>query len=138
MLTVELHTTDIQTAADKVPEDAPVTMLNLLRYRAQADYSGHEGEAPCTGREAYLQRYVPAFGLVEGAKETKVVWFGAALANIIAPTEEQWDDVVLVEYPNFAAFRKIVESSDYKSRAEHHRAAALEDSRLIAMTQTSL
>ena len=113
-------------------------MLNLLRYRVQADYGDRAGQAPCTGREAYLERYVAAFNQIEGAKETKVVWFGTALASVIAPTGEHWDDVVLVEYPSFAAFRKIVEHPDYKSLAEHHRTAALEDSRLIAMSQTYL
>ncbi len=138
MPTVEMHPDDIQAAATVIPEDVPVTMLNLLRYRVQADYGDRAGEAPCTGREAYFQRYVAAFNQVEGAKETKVIWFGTALANVIAPAGEHWDDIVLVEYPSFAAFRRIVESADYKTHAEHHRAAALEDSRLIAATQTSL
>lgn len=35
-------------------------MLNLLRYRAQADYGAHSTKAPRSGREAY-QDYIQAF-----------------------------------------------------------------------------
>lgn len=60
------------------------------------------------------------------------------LARLVAPPDEQWDDIAIVEYPNFAAFRRVVESSDYKTEATPHRKAALEDWRLIATTRMEL
>jgi hypothetical protein len=38
------------------PDDAPLVMVNLLRYRERAEYPAGAGAAPCSGREAY-QRY---------------------------------------------------------------------------------
>ena len=40
-------------ALAKLPDDEPVVMLNLLRFRARAEYPEGSGHAPCTGREAY-------------------------------------------------------------------------------------
>ncbi|PWG73265.1 DUF1330 domain-containing protein, partial [Enterococcus hirae] len=38
------------------PETGPVHMLNMLRFREQADYGDRDDIASCSGREAY-QRY---------------------------------------------------------------------------------
>lgn len=138
MLTVEMHPENIRAAAEAIPHDVPIVMLNLVRYKERADYGDRADVAPCSGREAYLQNYVAAFSRIEGAEDAKVFWFGGVLANVVAPAEERWDDMVLVEYPSFAAFLKIVENPKYKTDAEYHRTAALEDSRLIATTKTAL
>lgn len=137
MQTVEMHAQDVRAAAAVIPADVPVVMLNLVRYRERADYGGRADIAPCSGREAYLQNYVAAFNQIEGAGDAKVFWVGNVLANVIAPPEEHWDDMVLVEYSSFAAFLKIVENPKYKTDAEYHRTAALEDSRLIATIKTT-
>lgn len=132
MRTVEMHPEDVLAAAGEIPEDVPVFMLNLLRYREQADYGDRTDVAPCSGREAYFERYAPVAGEINAANGAEVSWIGTVLAPVIAPTEERWDDVVIVEYPNFAAFRSLVEDPRYKAEAAFHRTAALEDSRLIA------
>lgn len=61
------------------------------------------------------------------------MFVGAVLACLVGPADEPWDDVALVEYPSFAAFRSVVEHPDYKRDAAPHRRAALENWRLIAM-----
>ena len=109
----------------------PLFMVNLLRYNAQADYQGG-GFAPCSGREAYFTRYVPAFSEVAEGTGIKPFWVGNALAGIVGPADEAWDDVAIVEYPSFDAFRTLVESEAYKVKADPHRRAALADWRLIA------
>lgn len=43
-------------AAGAIPADTPIFMVNLLRYREQADYGDRPTAAPCSGREAYFQR----------------------------------------------------------------------------------
>lgn len=113
MRTVETHPEDVQTAAIAIPADQPIVMLNLLRYRAQADYGDRTGVVPCSGREAYHERYIPAFGQVAAQYQVsgvQVVWIGSVLARVVGPTDEQWDEIALVEYPTFAAFRQITES----------------------------
>ena len=138
----ELNTQDIAKGATAVPENTPFVMLNLLRYKKQADYSDRTDLPPCSGKEAYYQRYVPAFAKIaaqyESTKNFKPAFVGSVLAALVGSEEEPWDDVVLVEYGNYAAFREVAESSDYEREAAPHRRAALENWRLIAMHQQSI
>ena len=132
MRTIDFNPQDILAAAGAIPPDAPVFMLNLLRYRERADYGDRAGVAPCSGREAYHQRYRPAFGRVAEGAGVKVAWLGGVLARLVGPADESWDDMAIVEYPDFAAFRRVVESPRYQAEAAYHRLAALENWRLIA------
>jgi uncharacterized protein (DUF1330 family) len=108
----------------------PVIMINLLRYRDQANYPAGFAAEPCGGREAY-QRYGSAVGGLIAAAGGRVLWAGHVAASVIAPDDEEWDDVVLVEYPSRSAFVGMISSPAYQAAAPH-RTAALLDSRLIA------
>ena len=141
MPTTEMNTDAVLAAAEAIPDGSPVVMLNLVRYNPQADYGDRADQAACTGKEAYLQRYAPAFNAVaaaEGITGTKVLYLGAVMAALAGPAEERWDDIVLVQYPSFSAFRAITESPHYQSDAYPHRKAALADWRLIATNQVPL
>lgn len=138
MRVVEMHPEDVVAAAGEIPEDVPVFMLNLLRYREQADYGDRTDVAPSSGREAYHERYVPAFGKIAARVAPdgiRVSWLGSVLARVVGPTDERWDEIAIVEYPNFAAFRRVTESPEYEAQAAPHRRAALEDWRLIATSK---
>ncbi|CAM8655249.1 Domain of unknown function DUF1330 [Comamonadaceae bacterium] len=117
----------------KTAPDEPVTMLNLLRFKAQAEYAADRQETPCSGREAYSRYAAHALKSVQAAGGI-VVWQGRACHALVAPTSEAWDDVLLVKYPNAAAFMNMVRSPAYQAFV-HHRSAALADARLIAMQQ---
>ncbi len=108
---VEIKAEDIATAAAVIPQNTPVYMVNLLRYRERAEYASGSEFQPCSGREAYTQRYVPAFRALAAPGGVKVFWLGAVLAGVVVSSGEQWDDIGIVEYPAFAAFQRIVESS---------------------------
>lgn len=112
------------------PDDAPVVMINLLRYRDEAAYAEGADAAPCTGREAY-ERYGIAVAPLLAAVGGRPIWRGEAHAAVIAPEGEHWDEAILVEYPSRKAFLEMASSPAYQAIA-HHRTAALEDSRLIA------
>jgi hypothetical protein len=135
MPVIEIKPEDIAIAAGAIAEDTPVYMVNLLCYQERAEYAGGSELPPCSGREAYTQRYVPAFRTIAASEGVKVFWLGAVLAGMVVPAGEHWDDIGIVEYPAFSAFRRIVESSDYRAKAEPHRKAALADWRLIATTR---
>ncbi len=125
----------IAQAAVNIPDGQPVVMLNLLRYRQQAEYAHQEGRPLC-GREVYHKRYVPAFGkLALTIPGIQVLFLGEVQAGIVIGPDELWDEVALVEYPSLEAFRSIVESRDYHAKADSHRRAALRDWRLIAMSK---
>ena len=129
---------DTVAAAAAGADDQPIFMLNLLRYNNRADYPDGAGFPPCSGREAYFTRYVPAFGKLAEGTGIKPFWIGNVLAGVVAPAGEQWDDVAIVEYPSFDAFRTLVESDAYEKKADPHRAAALADWRLIATSKADL
>ncbi|MDX1648282.1 MAG: DUF1330 domain-containing protein [Myxococcota bacterium] len=112
---------------------APIVMINLLRYRERAAYPEGSDAAPASGREAY-QRYGAEAAKHIAAVGGRMLWMGEAHATVIGPTDERWDDAILVEYPSKKAFVDMVSNADYQACAVH-RTAALADSRLIC-TQT--
>jgi len=138
MPTTEMTPDALRTAASAMPNKGPIFMVNLLRYNEQADYGDNANFPPCSGREAYFERYVPAFSVVAEGSGIKPFWISNVLAGIVAPTEERWDDVAIVEYPSFDAFRTLVDSNAYKEKADPHRSAALADWRLIATSRMDL
>jgi uncharacterized protein (DUF1330 family) len=116
--------------AARVPDDTPILMLNLLRYRDQAAYPSGSDEVPCTGREAYARYSRTALAKVRGVGGEVQVLAAVQLA-LIAPDEECWDELLLVRYPSKAAFLGMLADPEYQA-ATLHRTAALADSRLIA------
>lgn len=128
----------VQPSADQLasvqalPSDRPVVMLNLLRFRDEADYSGSPDLAPAepvSGQDAYgLYGAAALPHLAEAGAE--ILYHGAAGDTIIGPMGEHWDQVVLVRYPNPAAFVAMVTTPEYQ-KLSGHRTAALSDSRLV-------
>ncbi len=128
MKAIEARAEQLQQLTQQLPADTPFVMLNLLRFRRQADYrSGHDN---VTGEEAY-RRYSRAAAPLLQAVGGEVIWFGDARTTVIGPAGEHWDQVLMVRYPDVQAFRRLITGSDYAA-AVKHRMAALEDSRLIA------
>lgn len=110
----------------------PLTMLNLLRFRAQADYSETPKLAPgkpISGEAAY-QIYMEHVGPLFAAAGGKVILSGAAGALLIGPQDARWDQVLIARYPDLAAFIAMTQSPQYHEKAGH-RTAAVEDSRLL-------
>lgn len=141
MKTTEISANEVKSAQQAIQPKTPVTMLNLVRYNATALYQDGSSEVECSGREAYLQRYAPAFNEVAAAKGVtgiKVLYLGQVMGRLVGPSEEQWDEMVMVQYPDFEAFRKVTESPQYEEIATPHRRAALADWRLIAISKIDL
>lgn len=130
MQTIEPSREQLQAFTDQPDDGAPIVMLNLLRYRAQADYSQHPRQTPCSGRDAFKRYAKQSIACIEGVGG-KVLFIGAALATVIGPEAEQWDDIFLVRYPSRRAFMEMLASAEYRAIA-FHRSAALQDSRLVA------
>ena len=125
----------LAAAAADIPANTPVCMLNLLRYRTTALYAPGDDLPACSGRDAYFSRYVPAFQQVTDGMDIKPIFIANVLVSLLVPPSERWDDVAIVEYPNFNVLARMLESDSYIQRAEPHREAALEDWRFIAMAR---
>ncbi|MFT5576558.1 MAG: hypothetical protein ACI89D_002086 [Bermanella sp.] len=118
-----------------MPTGEPVYMLNMLRFRDQADYADKTDVATCSGRAAYA-RY--GAGIVEILRKVggHPVWQGDGQLTFIAPGGEVWDECLLVRYPDVAAFQAMLTNPDYQAQT-FHRDAALLDARLV-ITHTAL
>jgi uncharacterized protein (DUF1330 family) len=130
MQSVELSAARLAAFAALPEPDGPVTMLNLLRFREQADYSGYPDVEPCRGVEAFRRYGEIAFPCVAAAGG-KIVYVGTILAGVICRRDEHWLDIWLVEYQSRQALVDMFSSPAYRA-GSFHRTAALADSRLIA------
>src|SRR5262249_28637503 len=107
------------------PADAPLVMVNLLKFRENGGLQSYLRYAQDTG--PHLQRV--------GAT---VRYGGTAPAVIIGDGERPWwDAILIVEYPSPAAFIAMVTNEEYLTVHEH-RAAALDRGDLIATSIWSI
>ncbi len=122
---------------DESVSNKPVVMLNMLRFREEADYSetGMDS-APCSGREAYDRYSKGAIPLLLEVGGTPL-WMGEVRSSFIVPDGESWDQVILVYYPSRRSFMRMIRTKAY-IEILGHRAAALLDSRLIETQPTRL
>jgi uncharacterized protein (DUF1330 family) len=114
-----------------LPRDAPIAMLNLVRYRERAAYSGgHDCAAlGLTGAEAYA-RYGAESGPIFRRVGGSVIWSGAPRLVLTGPADEAWDSAFVALYPSAHAFLEMVTDPAYRL-AVVHRQAAVATSRLI-------
>ncbi|MDX1587602.1 MAG: DUF1330 domain-containing protein [Oleiphilaceae bacterium] len=127
MKTVNPTRKAISDVLSATPKGQPVVMLNLLKFRGQAEYE--DRRTGVSGAEAYREYGRGAIRCIYKAGG-ELVWSGQPTGTLIGPEEESWDEVLLVRYPSLEAFLAMVESPDYKAIV-HHRTAAVEDSRLV-------
>ncbi len=111
-------------------------MMNLLRFKPKADYTNLESLKPdqeITGEEAY-QLYMD-YTLPELEKAGgKIIFYGKSNSFLIGPESENWDAILLVGHQSVAKFIEFSQNKDYLKTAGH-RSAALEDSRLLPITE---
>lgn len=114
--------------------ETPVTMLNLLRFRAIADYAHAPAlapRAPITGAAAYAL-YEAGIAPLLAASGGEVLFAGAGGPWFIGPKGEGWDRVLLVRQASVAAFLSFAQDPAAQALG-HHRTAALGDSRLLPL-----
>jgi len=113
-----------------------VVMLNLLRLRAVADYSAHPELAPPTpisGAAAY-ERYVAHTLPYLRESGGELLFLGSGGPFLIGPADERWDLAMLVRQKNVQSFMTFASHPAYLAGLGH-RVAALEDSRLLPLSE---
>ena len=111
-------------------------MLNLLRFREVADYSGFPHLAPeedISGRQAfqsYIEHTLPFLNDSGGGVE----FLGEGGKFFIGPQDEYWDLVMLIRQDSLNSFIAFATNEDYLAGVGH-RTASLADSRLLPLKQ---
>ncbi len=100
-----------------LPDDGPVVMLNLLKFK------------PDGGQVAYM-KYGMAVQPLLRRHGAKSLFFGRAEFCLIGNGD--WDAVALVQYPSNQSFLDMIESADYQA-IHHHREAGLAGQVLYAL-----
>ncbi len=116
--------------------EGEVAMLNLLRFRDIADYSATPElapETPISGAEAY-DRYIAHTLPLLKASGGDVMFLGVGGAFLVGPDSERWDMVMLVRQKSVESFLAFASDADYLA-GTGHRTAALEDSRLLPLSE---
>lgn len=109
--------------------DAPVDMLNLVRFRDLAAYPEGHANAGLSGAAAYAA-YGKASGPVLARVGGTIIWRGTFEATLIGPESERWDAAFIARYPTAHAFMAMVADPIYQAAVIHRQAAVL-TSRLI-------
>jgi len=99
------------------PNEEPFVMLNLLKFKKDG------------GREAYFQYIKESGTYVEGVG-AKVLYFG--IPKELLQGTEDWDLLMLVQYPSRKAFLKMANNPDYIKVHDEYRKEALERAVLYA------
>ena len=114
------------------PDDEPVVMVNLLRFKPRAD-APDEG---LSGADAY-QRYGNEMKKFVESHGGRILFSGRVDSMVIADADPGYHAVALVEYPSRAKFVEIATSAEVAAIGVH-RAAGLESQWLIATTQGAM
>ncbi|OBB85355.1 DUF1330 domain-containing protein [Mycobacterium colombiense] len=107
------------------PADAPVVMVNLLKFKPEG------------GVESYLEYGREVAPHLQRVGAT-LRYAGGAPSVVIGDCERPWWDAILVvEYPNPQAFIDMVTTEEY-AKVHQHRAAGLDRGDLIATSTWSM
>ncbi|MGH7864050.1 MAG: DUF1330 domain-containing protein [Candidatus Binataceae bacterium] len=104
------------------PDDGPVVMLNLLKYK------------PNGGAESYAEYGRHAVRHIQAAGGR--VLYSGRVENVLVG-EDSWDAIAVVEYPSRKAFLAMVANPEYH-KIHVHRENGLERTVLIATVPTAL
>ncbi len=112
------------------PQDQPVVMINLLRFKQQAD-GPEEG---MSGEEAYRRYGIKMREFVE-SKGGRFIWIGRIDSQVIGEGGEGFHAAGLVEYPSRKAFLEITSDPYVREDIGAYREAGLESQWLLAATE---
>lgn len=115
------------------PEDHPVFMLGFFRWKEQAEYSEGSSHPPCSGQEAWVERFVKEISrLATESGDFEIVYHGLPTSRVLG--SETWDLISLLGFPNIGTFRNTIGSDDYAPTIFEHFDAALKNWQSVFFT----
>nr|AWM09478.1 DUF1330 domain-containing protein [Bradyrhizobium symbiodeficiens]QDF40073.1 DUF1330 domain-containing protein [Bradyrhizobium symbiodeficiens] len=114
---------------ERLDPQAPVVMLNLMRFHARS----RDGDG--SGWDAYLRYSAVTVPMIK-ARGGTLLWTGEAKAVALGPQAgNDWDFVALVHYPTVAAFLDMMTSEAYEREADPHRVNGCAEHVIIATNE---
>ena len=111
---------------EKLDLQAPVVMVNLMRFRERS----LDGDG--SGWDAYVRYSALAVPMIK-ARGGTLLWTGDARTVALGRQDgNQWDYLALVYYPTVAAFIDMMTSDDYEQRCDPHRTNGCAEHVIIA------
>ena len=111
---------------EKLDQQAPVVMVNLMRFRERS--LGGDG----SGWDAYLRYSALTVPMIK-ARGGTLLWTGDAKTVALGRQDgNQWDYLALVYYPTVSAFIDMMTSADYETRCDPHRTNGCAEHVIIA------
>ena len=90
MSTIVYTPETLQVAGEGLGDAEPVYMVNLVRYRSEAVYPAGSTLPSYSGREAYFERYAPAFNAVAQGEDYQLFWVGNVHGVLVGTDGEAW------------------------------------------------
>jgi uncharacterized protein (DUF1330 family) len=118
------------------PQSGPIIMLNLLKYREEADYAEHpdlDPGNPISGKKAYDLYMKHTLPLLKEAGSS-LIFMGRPDYFLIGPQDVKYDLMLLVKHESAVRFLEFATNPAYKA-IQGHRTAALIDSRLLPVKE---
>ncbi len=102
-----------------------VTLVNLFKFREQADYGGNPpaeaGPDPISGYQAF-ERYA-SVSMPALAKAGGQFLHAGPFEGMFCGTPEDWDLLVVADYPNLESLIHLYADADYRQAYSHRLAA---------------
>ena len=111
----------LRMAATAAPDDGPVWMVNLMSYRAQADYA--DGRDSVISGRAADDLYSPV-GILRDIGAEPV--FFADVEQQLVGSAPIWDRVAVVKYPTRRSFIDMQSRPDFQEAHQHKDAGTAE------------
>lgn len=100
-------------------QDGPFHMVNIIKYKPQADYPAEIRAPKRTGREAYGE-YAAAVGPMIFALGGSVAFREAVELGFVGPADA--DEVIIIHYPSRQAYLDMFASAAYQEAIVHRKA----------------
>ncbi len=106
------------------PYDGPIAQVNLLKFRVKAEYGADEPEHGVDepGSAAY-RRYADAFQVAAEEAGAICLLYGSTERYFIG--QGDWDAVLIMHFPNRAAFIQTLNHPEYRDMHRHRDAGLL-------------
>ena len=105
------------------PPTGSVRMLNLLKFKAQAEYEDGSNGGCGNGMQAYMRYSEALFDGILASVDAELVFSEFVAAGFIGEAgNTDYDLVAIVQYPSIHAFLEMVSSPTYQQAAKHRDA----------------